>query len=156
MCKLLFRHPFAVIKLDPPFGTMLERTVRTSLWRPSRQPWATCLLCQWRSFSATNPRLAKPEPKPKPKPSQERFSGAKNPQAVVKEKEVPRTETGIYAPRSYGKRLEEFTPQALPRPIGMNYPPMPWENTGLDERTIKERRDDFVNWDKHLARREQL
>ena len=63
----------------------------------------------------------------------------------------------IEAPRSYGKRIDgEFTPKPLPRPIGMPLPPNPGENTGLDHRTLKQRREDFVDWDKHLARRKEL
>lgn len=67
------------------------------------------------------------------------------------------TGTPIEAPRSYGQRIDgEFKPKPLPRPIGMTSPPQPGENTGLDTRSLKERRADFVDWDKHLARRQEL
>jgi hypothetical protein len=93
-----------------------------------------CLLCQWRSFTTTYRRLDDKPPKPAPAKS-----------SVLDE-----------APRSYGKKVTEFTPKPLDRAIGLPNPPRPGENTGIDVRTWKERRDDFVNYDKHLAKREQL
>ncbi len=60
------------------------------------------------------------------------------------------------APRAYGKRTQEFTPTPLSRPIGMNFPPNAGENTGIDLRLLKQRRDDLVNYEKHLVRRQQL
>jgi ATPase complex subunit ATP10 len=60
------------------------------------------------------------------------------------------------APKSYGKKVKEFTPLPLSRPIGLNYPPSPGQNTGVDPRSMKQRRDDFVDYSKHLQRREEL
>ncbi|KAJ5527586.1 hypothetical protein N7513_011745 [Penicillium frequentans] len=50
----------------------------------------------------------------------------------------------------------DFVPPVLSRPIGAAAPPQVGENTGVDARTIKERRDDFVDYDKHIARRKEL
>lgn len=38
----------------------------------------------------------------------------------------------------------------------MHNPPNPGENTGIDTRTLQQKRDDFVNYEKHLKKREML
>ncbi|OAA82140.1 ATPase assembly factor ATP10, mitochondria [Akanthomyces lecanii RCEF 1005] len=103
-----------------------------------------CARCQWhRSFTATAaPLAARPE-----KPA---AGASMDPQAEI-------AGPAIEAPRSYGKRFDGvFTPKPLPRPIGMPLPPRPGENTGIDSRTREQRKKDFADWDKHLARRKEL
>lgn len=111
----------------------------------ARKPRLLCLVCQWRSFSTSYRRLAQEAPKPAIKPST----------APAPRKPAPESPLEN-APRAYGERVEKFTPVPLPRPIGLTYPPQPGQNTGIDNRSIRQRRDDFVNWDKHLERREEL
>ncbi|PBP15522.1 hypothetical protein BUE80_DR013744 [Diplocarpon rosae] len=60
------------------------------------------------------------------------------------------------APRSYGRAVSEFTPKPLIRPIGLPNAPRAGENAGVDTRSWRQRRDDFVDHDKHLLRRKQL
>ncbi|EEH07933.1 mitochondrial ATPase complex subunit ATP10 [Histoplasma capsulatum G186AR] len=50
----------------------------------------------------------------------------------------------------------EFTPKPLSRPLGLPYPPQPGQNTGIDNRTLRQRRDDFVDYEKHIVRRKEL
>ncbi|KAL1966482.1 hypothetical protein VTN77DRAFT_4404 [Rasamsonia byssochlamydoides] len=51
---------------------------------------------------------------------------------------------------------EQFAPLMLDRPIGLIYPPEEGQNTGIDTRTLRQRRDDLVNYEKHLQRRKEL
>lgn len=44
----------------------------------------------------------------------------------------------------------------LNRPIGQPNPPSVTDNTGIDTRTREEKKADFVNYDRHLARRKEL
>src|SRR6266536_3353908 len=98
---------------------------------------AACLLCQWRSLSTSYRRLAEKQASPTP-------TSPPPPSPLDK------------APRSYGKAVSEFTPKPLNRPIGLPNPPKAGKNTGIDTRTLNQKRDDFVDYDKHLIRRKQL
>ncbi|KAF8867290.1 hypothetical protein BDZ45DRAFT_710258 [Acephala macrosclerotiorum] len=119
---------------------------------------AACLLCQWRSFSASYYRLAEtnsrsrgaPTPTAPTKPSSQNSS----PEAEAAPPKPPSPLED--APRAYGKAVTEFTPKPLSRPIGMPNPPRSGENAGVDKRSWKQRRDDFVDYDKHILKRKEL
>ena len=64
--------------------------------------------------------------------------------------------SNLQAPKSSETKEEEHVPKPLTRPLGLPNPPRPGQNNGRDIRTWRERRDDFLNYDKHLERRKQL
>ncbi|KAI1132065.1 ATP10 protein-domain-containing protein [Nemania abortiva] len=121
-----------------------------------QQPRLLCLLCQSRAFSTSYRRLAAQPAKSTPKPAPAAAANAATTKAVPPAPKAVPPSPLADAPRSYGKRVEDFTPTPLSRPIGLPYPPEAGQNTGIDLRTLKQRRDDFVNYDKHLERRENL
>lgn len=51
---------------------------------------------------------------------------------------------------------KNFVPPSLNRPIGLVIPPDEGQNTGIDTRSLRQRRDDFVDYDRHLARRREM
>ncbi|KAI4106520.1 MAG: hypothetical protein LQ339_002980 [Xanthoria mediterranea] len=51
---------------------------------------------------------------------------------------------------------QDFTPKPLSRPLGVLSPPQPGENSGIDPRPWRQRRDDLFDYNKHLVRRKEL
>ncbi|KAH8675840.1 ATP10 protein-domain-containing protein [Xylariales sp. PMI_506] len=115
-----------------------------------RRSRVLCALCQCRSFSSSFRRFAEQAQKEAVKPNQTAAAPNSPPQKFIPPSPLED------APRGYGQRVAAFTPVPLSRPIGMPYPPELGQNTGIDYRSLKQKRDDLVDWDKHLARREEL
>ncbi|KAH0614484.1 uncharacterized protein H6S33_000120 [Morchella sextelata] len=97
------------------------------------------LLLQRRRHLATAP-----PPPPPPPPSKKKTDN----------EEEPFTE--LDSSLAGGGKERDAAPPRLARPIGLDHPPRPDENTGIDTRTWAERRDDFRNWDKHLEKRAKM
>ena len=60
------------------------------------------------------------------------------------------------AQEASGSKKDPTTPPPLSRPVGLAYPPRPGENTGKDTRSWRQRREDFIDHDKHTERRKHL
>ncbi|KJZ73538.1 hypothetical protein HIM_07094 [Hirsutella minnesotensis 3608] len=138
------KHDTHILDLPMPPRGLDSALVRLAArqwpsWPPQQ---SVCLRCQWRrGIAQSAPRSAR---------SAKPAAGASmDPKSTI-------SGPAIEAPRSYGKRVDEFTPKPLPRPIGMPLPPREGENMGIDLRTLKQRRDDLVDYDKHLQRRKEL
>lgn len=71
---------------------------------------------------------------------------------------APPSDPPVFIPPTVneGKDLEAPILKPLNRPIGQIYPPKPGENSPVDLRSLRERRDDILNPDKNLARRKEL
>lgn len=84
-------------------------------------------------------------------------SAAKQPLSKTPFKKQPSSVSDSKPTNSIYETFEdEHTPRPLSRPLGQLQPPQPGENTGVDPRSWRERRDDFFNYEKHLVRRKQL
>nr|POE47592.1 mitochondrial atpase complex subunit atp10 [Quercus suber] len=91
----------------------------------------------------------------------ERRSRAAAPPPPRTTKPIPNSE--VFRPSPSGSDLrkkrdddEDFTPYPITRPIGMPNPPQPGENWGIDTRSLRQRRDDFHNYEKHLEKRARM
>lgn len=121
-------------------STLALRALRSIVYSPRV---STCITSQ-RYYSQV------PDRRPPPPPPQPRSS---KPPAL--QRSVADSQPG-FLKRSKQDDDEDFVPRPLSRPIGMPNPPQPGENMGVDTRSVTQRRDDFVDYDKHLARRAKM
>ncbi|PGG96378.1 hypothetical protein AJ79_09618 [Helicocarpus griseus UAMH5409] len=106
-------------------------------------PTSRCLSCQFRDLQ--------------PQLYSRNASTSTSPPGSPQNKPPATNKPNSTDPLAEGKNpKEEFTPKPLSRPLGLPYPPKPGQNTGIDNRTLRQRRDDFVDYDKHIDRRREL
>ncbi|PWY83140.1 hypothetical protein BO94DRAFT_536620 [Aspergillus sclerotioniger CBS 115572] len=140
-----------------------------SLSEPSLLKGGRCLGCQLRNATAIRPRPAlryyatnsnsnsnsknsetKPttsSPSPLPTKSNNKVAHFQaNYSATASRVPSPTSQPGD----------DDFIPPTLDRPIGSAISPQEGQNTGIDDRSFRQRRDDFVNYERHLERRKEL
>lgn len=61
----------------------------------------------------------------------------------------------LYGARHYATKAADMPPK-ISSPIGLRTPPHTEDNTGVDDRTLKQKKDDMLDYDKNLARRKQI
>lgn len=125
------------MKAPSPLGLQALRLLALTETRSS------CTLTNRRTY-ASQPSQKDPKPTQKQPPPPAPFN-----------KPVPSDLPG-YKLRAQPDDSDEFQPTPLSRPIGMPYPPVPGDNMGLDLRSLRQRRDDFVNYEKHLQKRSRM
>ncbi|KAL4893960.1 ATP10 protein-domain-containing protein [Aspergillus ambiguus] len=134
---------------------MWNRTMLlSSLTEASLLQGGRCLSCQFRgAILRTKPSLRYYASTNSPKPTPSAAKPASSSNLQFNQHPSPSRLQSSSAPEPGD---EDFVPPSLDRPIGTGIPPHEGQNTGVDERTLRQRRDDFVNYDRHLERRKEL
>lgn len=117
-----------------------------------------CIFCQTRTFSSTirrsiNTKSPHRQQAQAHKPAQSQSTTSSS----STKKPSPQTPVIPRPSRPHVRARDgELVPSPLSRPLGLPHPPQAGQNTGIDSRTWRQRRDDYASYDKHLARREGL
>ena len=119
----------------------------TSALSPPYRPLSTCLFCQYqllhapRRLQSTSTATAKSSSSTPPPP-------IPHPQQIVTPQRPKRPHVRAFD--------GELVPAPLNRPLGLPHPPQPGQNSGIDTRSWKQKREDFASYDKHIERRQDL
>ena len=130
-------------------------------------PTGRCLSCQFRNTASLSHFRAIPSSirfyasknrSPRSKNAPDNEAPTITPRPRPSEQAVPPQRSIQFQSNTAEKQSSEQTnePPELIRPIGTMYPPEEGQNTGIDTRSLQQRRDDFVDYDKHIARRKEL
>ncbi|KAF2761553.1 hypothetical protein EJ05DRAFT_472534 [Pseudovirgaria hyperparasitica] len=89
---------------------------------------------------------------------QRTFSASPRIRSVEASRPAPQTPAQKQFPHRLpeGRGDEEFEPKMLGRPIGFKHPPKAGDNSGKDTRSLSKKREDFVDYDKHIEKRKDL
>lgn len=132
--------------MERPARAMLMKTITRS-----REPFTACLICQHRLYARNNVRLQSTTTSTTTSSTKSTTQGpatSPSPQQIVTPQRRKRPHVRAYD--------GELVPQPLNRPLGLPHPPQPGQNSGKDQRSWKQKREDFASYDKHLERRQGL
>ncbi|KAK5946491.1 Mitochondrial ATPase complex subunit atp10 [Knufia obscura] len=129
------------------------------------RPHAGCLRQAQRSVGQIRHyALARPskdrdgKPRPRPVKAADPLLGPRKPEQVPLAVGIDRNPANRSAisqiPIPKGVKDEKFVPSPLARPLGLQSPPQPGQNSPIDQRTWAEKKADFANYERAVERRQ--